>query len=215
MDHTRTLTRLVKLADQAGVKLAYKSQSGPMRLAGRFLFFRQDFLTDSVTTWGTTIYFPSSAWVRAHPDLAWQGLAHGLVHAHDSRRVTMPLYALSYLFPQCLALLALLAPWWPSTALFLLALLPWPAPFRRHWESRASAMTLAVWFWQDRTLHGPPEEIVYAFVGPRYYWCWPSRRAIRDDMQHWLDIIRAKRLGLFLPHTTDVKFSIRMETVVR
>ena len=215
MYHERTLSRLVKLADQAGVKLAYKSQSRGMRLLGRMLFFRQDFCTDSVTNLWSTIYFPSRAWVRDNPDLAWQGLAHALVHAHDARRVTRPLYALSYLFPQCLALLALLSPWWPGMGLFLLALLPWPAPFRRHWESRAAAMTLAVWFWQDRTLHGPPEEIVYAFVGPRYYWCCSGPQQVRADMQQWLDIIRAKRLGLFIPHAADVRFAVRMEAAIR
>ena len=186
-----------------------------MRLLAKLLFFRKDFLTESVTAWGGTVYFPSAAWCRTHPDLAWQGLAHALVHVSDYHRVTPPVYALSYLFPQCLAPLAVGAFWHSWMGLFLLALLPWPAPFRKHWEVRATAMTMATEVWQGRPLSEPPEEALHRLAGPRYYWCWPYRDALRRELHRWLVSIKARKLGLFIAHTTDVKFAIRIESVLR
>jgi len=213
MDHARTFARLAALANKSGVEIRFKDQSRLMEVLAKVLFFRPEFLTETVTAWGYALYFPSRDWLAQHPEESWRGLAHGLVHVSDMRRWTVPVYALSYLFPQCLAPLALGALRHPWMAVFSLALLPWPAPFRKHWEMRACAMTMATELWQDK--ESSLDTLAERFVGRHYYWCWPFREQAGSGLSYWLSVAKAKRLGLSLPHTSDVKFSIRIESVLR
>lgn len=213
MNHERTLVRLSKLAQKSGVRVKFKDQSKLMVALSKVLFFKPDFLTETVTVWGDTLYYPSRDWMRQHPEKCWRSMAHGLVHISDMRRWTAPVYVLSYLFPQCLALLALASLYFPWMLLFILALLPWPAPFRKHWEMRACAMTLATELWQDKEIDF--SSLSNHFVSGHYYWCWPFQKAVLADLHGWASRAKAKKLGLLLPHTSDVKFSIRIEGVLR
>lgn len=148
-----------------------------------------------------------------NPEQGWRELAHGLIHISDLRRVTLPVYALSYLFPQCLSLLALGFPRSPYFLLALLFLLPWPAPFRKHWEMRAVAMSMATEFWGGK--EPSIADSAARFSGRHYYWCWPFPTLLRNELALWMGRVRAKKLGLLIPHTSDVKFSIRVEGVLR
>lgn len=211
MGHVRTFTRLSKLAAKSGVQFGFKDQSETMKKISKLLFFRPDFMTETVTVWGGVIYFPNSHWAKIHPEAAWRALAHSLVHVSDQQRVTMPVYALSYLFPQCLSLLALLAVFDLRALLFLLFLLPWPAPFRKYWEMRAYAMTLATEVWSKQDVSEIPVGIVQTFIGRHGYWMWPFPSSVRSELARWAVKIRTKRLGLFLPYTEDVRFSAHKE----
>lgn len=213
MNHARTFLRLSQLAGKSGVKVAFKDESKLMLRLAKVLFFRPDFLTETVTTWGNILYYPSRQWLGQNPEQGWRELAHGLVHISDLRRVSKPVYALSYLFPQCLSLLALGFVHSPYFLLASLFLLPWPAPFRKHWEMRATAMSMATEIWGGK--EPSIEEAVSRFSSRRYYWCWPFPALLREELAQWLARIHAKKLGLLIPHTSDVKFSIRIEGVLR
>lgn len=211
MGHVRTFTRLSKLAAKSGVRVGFKDQSATMKKIATLLFFRPDFMTETVTVWGGVLYFPTAHWAKLHPEAAWRALAHSLVHVSDQQRVTVPVYALTYLFPQCLSVLAFLAVLDLRALLFLLFLLPWPAPFRKHWEMRAYAMTLATEVWSKHDVTEIPDEIVQAFTGRHGYWMWPFPTSVRSELRDWVVKIKAKRLGLFLPYTDDVRFSAHKE----
>lgn len=213
MNHARTFLRLSQLAGKSGVKVAFKDESKLMKCIAKLLFFRPDFLTETVTTWGDTLYYPSRQWLAQNPEQGWRELAHGLIHISDIRRVSLPLYVLSYLFPQSLSLLALGFAYNPCFLLSLVFLLPWPAPFRKHWEMRATAMSMATEVWGGKE---PSVTVaVSRFSGRHYYWCWPFPSSLRSELAQWLGRVHAKKLGLLLPHTSDVKFSIRIEGVLR
>lgn len=107
---------------------------------------RDMFMLRYTTTIGATCYMKGT---RAEnlANLDWETLAHEGVHAKDDARKPVR-FKLSYLFPQILALLALgaLAGIWWRPALWclvaLLALAPWPAPFRVYWERRGYRMSI-------------------------------------------------------------------------
>ena len=215
MNHARTFLRLHQLAQKAGVEIKFKDKSKTMARLAKVLFFKRNFLTETVTAWNGAIYFPSPAWCKTNPETAWRELAHALVHVNDMHQRTIPFYSLLYLFPQCLSLLAFGAVRHPWMAVFLLALLPWPAPFRKHFEMRACAMTLATELWAGTPVDTCPSWLLDRFIGSHYYWCWPFRKQVEKEAIEWVAKAKAKKLGLFLPHTSDVKFSIRIEGVLR
>jgi len=126
-----------------GFKTMMKADSAFIRFlyiaSGMFLWNRK-FMTSYASTIGNTIYL-------AKPLEGLNGLAlleHELVHLADARRLPRPVWSLAYLFPQCLALLALLAPLSNWFLLALVALGPWPAPFRVESEFRAYRKQLGV-----------------------------------------------------------------------
>lgn len=158
-----------------GFKLVHKQNSLLMRVLSRVLFFNKTFMSGYITTIGSTIYWPGDASTSSD----WRTLAHELVHVRDKDRALggMLGFSLAYLFPQSLALLALLAPvvafWGPYGWLLLLALIaaaPFPAPRRRHYEEKGYTMSLVC-----AALDGPisqwtKDNIVEQFVGSSYYW---------------------------------------------
>lgn len=81
----------------------------------------------------------------------WPVIAHEGDHAERSARVGNVKFSILYLFPQCLgafALLALLAiplsSWWLLALVFLVALLPLPAPWRAEYERSAYTVSAAM-----------------------------------------------------------------------
>lgn len=81
------------------------------------------------------------------------------------------LFAVVYLFPQCLGILAFLAltgnPWWLFCLLFLL---PLPAPGRALAELRG--------YRRSRELGTPPDHIVKQFTSKNYYFMFPFKRFV-------------------------------------
>lgn len=171
------------LQTMAGVQVRYKNESRFMRLIGLLMFFNRSFMTGYTTTIGVTVYFPSRAFVDRDPYHAWEVLAHEIVHAEDYRASKM-WFGVKYLFPQCLAVLALLAPvlwsWWPLA--FLLFLAPIPAPWRTHYEMRGYAMSLAVHYWYlgDGIPVALKQHVADAFTGPSYLYMWPFKTAVAN-----------------------------------
>ena len=98
------------------------------------------FMDSYTTTIFGRVYFPKG-YVDNHPGEAAHSLAHEGVHSDDERRVGKLWFNLSYLFPQVLALLAVLAFVSPWFLLALVCLLPLPAPWREKWERRGYTMT--------------------------------------------------------------------------
>lgn len=172
------------LVTQEGITVRYKNEHWWWRALGKNL------CESFVTTLGTTVYFPSRAWVNEDPQRAWMVLCHELVHVEDYRACNpqMMFYVL-YAFPHWLALLAILSPilwsWWPLA--FLLFLAPWPSPWRHQFEMRGYAMSMAVEYWFRR--RGIPqalkEAIANEFTGPSYFFMWPFKDAIAREIGRW------------------------------
>lgn len=175
------------LKHSENIKVRYKDESWLMKLAGRLMFYNPDFSSHFTTTVGETVYFPSRKSVEIDYQTSWTVLCHELVHVEDNRKNGW--LTLGYYMPQSLAFLALLAPvlwsWWPLLALAFL--LPLPAPWRRDAEMRGYAMSMAVWYWYHRS--GIPTalkaEVVGHFMGSEYYWPWPFKQTVTEEVGRW------------------------------
>lgn len=165
------------------LQIKYKDESFLMRFISKFLVFNRGFMTSYTTTVGDTIYFPSSKFVKSHPISSSVVLLHELVHLHDQKKVTKPLFALSYLFPQILVpicfLLCALVSWKIMLPLSLLCMAPVPAIFRMYWEKRAYISSFYVLQVLGKRLKFNPhlrtQENVFLryFHGSSYYYMWP------------------------------------------
>jgi len=162
------------------IQIKYKDQSWFMKILSYILFFNKGFMTNYITTIGSTIYFPNES---ACNDLNSAGiLAHELVHVKD--RAKLPyLFELIYLFPQILSIfsllsiLAVISMWWLLCLAFLLFLLPLPAYGRLVYESRAYAMSLYFLQLTDSGKDIEPDLLYYAklLTGSGYYFAsWNS-----------------------------------------
>jgi len=165
------------------IKVKNKSDSTLMIILSWIMFFNRQFMTHYVTTIGNTVYMPSTAkdWPR---NAILSILTHEFVHVHDGQKDK--LFELKYLFPQILAPLFLaLLPfcWWLALVLFVICLLPWPAPWRKKYELRAYKMSLLgfkAYFegsrpdeWIEKELQETAEFQNSQFVGAGYWFMWP------------------------------------------
>ncbi len=172
------------LATQYGMRIRFKNESNLMRFIGWILFFNKAFMTDYITTIGRTIYFPTREDISGGHQ--WDVLAHEGIHIYD-QKISPIKFTLSYLFPQVLAALSLLAilaiwnTWFLLSLAFLVALLPLPAPWRTTWERRGYLMSMccdilrygADWVNQDYYR----ETMVAIYTGPGYYFMkWGADR---------------------------------------
>src|SRR5208283_2209132 len=87
------------------LQVKYKDQSTFMKILGKILFFNPSFMTSYITTIGDTIYFTTESYTTQDSLDASIVLMHELVHMTDEKTYSKPLFAISYLFPQILALL--------------------------------------------------------------------------------------------------------------
>lgn len=153
------------LEQNHGVRVRYKDSSRLMKLIGKILFFNKGFMTDYVTTIGRTVYFPNA---EAE---SWDVLAHEAVHALDYARRPVR-FTLGYLMPQLLAVLAIgalgafVCTWALLALVFLLALAPFPSPWRLARERRGYRMTVAADCLK-----------------------WGEKTVMADDYIHWLSDI--------------------------
>ena len=156
----------------------FKDESLLMKVLGKALFFNPSFMTNYTTTLGSTVYFPTKKWVDENSEDAACILAHELIHVSDSQEIGMSLFAYSYLFPQVLSLLALLAIVSSNLwLLWLLCLAPLPAPFRTYWELRGYAITDAV-LHKTRGTFTSSDFLAKQFTTGAYYFMWPFRNDI-------------------------------------
>lgn len=128
--------------------IKYKDQSLFMKLISYILFFLPTFMTNYITTIGSTIYYPSQTFVQRDEDDAIIVLAHEVVHVTQANKYGNFLFGLMYLFPQCFAALSLLSilaiVWTPFLwcLVFLVFLAPIPSPWRMKFEFEAYSMSL-------------------------------------------------------------------------
>ena len=142
----------------------------------------KDFFTRYATVVGTTIYFPSE---RSSSPASMDALIrHERVHMRDAK-VWKALYYVSYVIPPV---------YWT---------------LRAHWELRAYAQTLLVWWeqYQERAV-GPdvfPLEdedwLVGVLTGPGYWWmCMPEKRARRKVRKLMARVTSGEASGRDWPH---------------
>lgn len=134
LDHYFETLRL----KEPDLKIAYKDQSLFMKILAAILFFNPAFSKQFITVIGKTIYYPSKDNFDAlDPVDVKIHISHEYRHMRDSSK--NPLFYFLYLCPQILAPLWLFLGFvsWPAAiALFILFLLPLPAPFRAYYEYR-------------------------------------------------------------------------------
>lgn len=174
--------------NQKKFTIAFKNESLLMRIIGKILFFNKDFMTNFITTIGTTIYFPNSELLEKgneYNNIAV--LAHEYVHVSDSKKYGQMIFSFFYLFPLSIALFMLLLlpiSYILSIALFILFLLPLPAYWRKHFELRAYKMSLFVYnelakknkvseINRYKMLIAASKEFNKHFTGSTYYFMWP------------------------------------------
>lgn len=168
--------------DIPGFEVAYKDEDKLQKLIAKLSFWND--YENYITTMYPKVYFPNREYVEKYVPVPT--LEHEWVHLKDQKTffgllpklpawLNMVLFSLVYIFPQVLALFALLAvfsPWW---LLCLLFLAPIPAPGRAWAEIRAYRRSLE---------HGADDDrIADYFVSSGYYFMWPFRKHVLT----WLD----------------------------
>lgn len=186
LDGYEIYQNMLGLVEESGAKVRLKSSSPLMKIIGVLLYpFNRTFMTRYTTTIGSTIYVPKHP--RRHNELSHlssaRTLAHELVHVFDYQRQPF-WFVVSYLLPQILSLLALLAVLsiWIQPMIwflvFLAFLAPFPSHWRTYWEVRGYSMSAAFNYWAGLTETVDPSRYYDAFVGSSYYFMWP----FRDDV---------------------------------
>ncbi|WNJ18602.1 hypothetical protein [Pontibacter sp. G13] len=170
----------------APFRIRYKDESWEMQILNLFaVWFCPTFLTHYTTVVGSTVYFPSRAYVRMYPDRAMRVLAHEAVHLLDMERYHPAAFMVSYLFPQIFAIGVFSFPWLGAwSLLFLLFLLPIPAPFRAFFEARAFAISLLAAPAEDRE-----QELARCmdqFSNSSYYFMYPFDDQVKEQILKWI-----------------------------
>lgn len=190
-------------AEYPGFQVRVKEDSKLMSILGALLFWIP--FANYATTIGSKVYIPRRWFDDAEAgttEWPWRVLAHEIVHVHDKQKMPLGIFGFSvvYLFPQVLAVLALLSllgfalgAEWAWTLLFLLFLAPIPAVGRAWAEKRGYAMSMAANYWANgHILLGAQDGIVAKFTGPDYYFMWPFKKstslwAARLESDLWSD----------------------------
>lgn len=188
----RAFFEQVTLKHAPDAKILKKSESLLMKMLGLILKpFNPAFMSTYITTVGNTIYVPDKFF---HEDeVQCLGiLAHETQHIIDFQKNPV-FFNLSYLFPQCLAGLSLLAlfgflnPWMFLFLLALMFLAPIPAPFRYQSELHGYRVSILL----GRVLdHYSPAEmeqirnwIKKEMTTSSYYFAWPFPSRIDQDLK--------------------------------
>ena len=188
--------KIVALGEKKyGLKIAYKDKSLLMKLIGKILFFNPRFMTNYITTIGSTVYFPSEQSAGRDRVSSAAVLAHELVHISDSKEVSTFVFSYTYLFPQVIALLSVLAIF--SSKLWLLCLLfllPVPSPMRAYWELRGYAMSDAVNFKLTKSFLSM-DFVSKQFLTSAYYFMWPFKQDIEKRIELNRSLIASGKLS--------------------
>lgn len=157
-------------------RIRRKADSTLMRWIHWFLLIvsfgkNKSFLTDFVTTIGTTVYVPDS-WEDKIPIAQCMILRHELVHMRQAKKYGMFLFSFLYLF--------------------------WPIPvFRATWrtkfEKEAYEETIRAFYeyGEDPTNLLFRIQMVKHFVSSEYMWMWTDREAVEE----WLNATISKVMG--------------------
>jgi hypothetical protein len=178
-----------------GFQVRVKEESWLMKVLAKILFFNKRFMTGYVTTVGDKIYVPRD---RVSDFSLWQVLVHEYTHVYDKNRADFGMlgFGFWYLFPQILGVVALLCwipalifwePAWLWGLLTLLLAAPLPSPGRMKYEMRGYAMSMAVNYWRyGSVLDTTKRWIEEKFTGPDYYFMWPFKKMVRDEIDEWV-----------------------------
>jgi len=153
------------------IKFVCKQSSLLMFVISKILFFNKKFMTDYLTTVGSTIYYPQGFdFVLSKSGDAM--LFHEFLHVWDYRQ-NKALFIIKYLFPQILSLFALFAFISPGFLLCLLFLLPLPSATRTKYELRGYLANIfyyhKIFGYEIESTNAYLEGIVENFTGPNYY----------------------------------------------
>ena len=144
--------------------------------------FNKRIWTHVTTTVYPNVWFPNVESYEADHIQRFSTLAHEYIHLEDMKDRGVGLFTFLYGFPQILALGALLAPlgffgflYAPlfsffSTLLLLIAVIPFGAPWRSHYEERGYIMSMCCKHWAGRPLDGYPEWLAKTFTNSSYWW---------------------------------------------
>lgn len=166
------------------LKIKYKDESLFMKALSKIMFFNKSFMTSYTTTVCSTVYFPSQSFVKVRPISSSIVLLHELVHIHDEKKFTQPIFSFLYACPQILALLALPILFlfgWKFALLFLLFGAPIPSYFRMYFERRAYFTSLYTLNALGNKLSFNPsldkqkDNFVEQFKTADYYYMWPFK----------------------------------------
>jgi hypothetical protein len=172
-------------------EIRYKDESKLMKFLNFFVrIFNPGFMTNYITTFGTTVYFPSRKYLLEGQGHLTEVLAHELVHMWDRKSQGAFAYTFKYGSPQWFALLSLLAlgAIWALPMLvfllFLLCALPLPSVGRRNIELDGYTMSMAYHYWTAGQVD-PAYITFYAdqFVKSGYYFMWPFRKQVEGMLR--------------------------------
>jgi len=203
---------LEKLLVRYDVSVKVKQDSWLMWFISKLLFFNPGFMTKFITAVGSTIYFPKGF---IDDDITFcYVVPHELVHILDMKK--RPWWVILYLMPQILGVFSLLSlfsffnEWNLLWLFFLLFILPVPSYWRKKIEMRGYAMNMAVGEWENGSLSKhyldePPTSIVSYFMDASYYFMWPYKKSVKQELQEWLDIIHKDVLNEHIPVAKEIK----------
>jgi len=170
--------------------------------------WQRKFMTDYTTTIGYKVY--AADWMVDQK--AWGTLygimRHEFVHMLQKRKWGN-LFTLGYLFPQIFALLAFgsisaiwLGPWGLMPLVFILALLPFPSPFRSKWEAEGYTQTILVSYERRGAIDNRMiDRIKKHFTGPDYYFMNPFKGRVDKMFEKIVSDIKSKKIiGFFLSY---------------
>ncbi len=166
-------------------EIKFKDESPFMKFLCKLMFFMN--FNQFITTLGTKVYWPSRISYESNPAESFKILAHEFVHIIDYKQ--NKLFMLSYVFPQILAVFSLLSflaflnIWFLLCLGFLLFLAPIPSPGRKKIEIRGYGMSCRneVWF-NGKIDQNILESYVRNFTGPNYYYMWPFKEDVRNEL---------------------------------
>lgn len=182
------------------LKIQLKDQSAFMKFLGYLLFFNTKFITNYTTTIGKTIYLSS----EKMPSIIT--LAHEFMHIRDTDKVKGPIFGFLYLLPQILApfmLFFALVHWVLGAGLFLLFLLPLPAPMRAYYEIRGYTMSLFIRneIYKEQGLNeqirkdlllDSANQYNKRFTSSAYYFMWPF--GVKKQLKRKVDLIISEKI---------------------
>ncbi len=170
--------------------------------------WQRKFMTNYTTTIGYDVYVADWMVKRGAWDVLYGVMRHEFIHMLQKKRHGA-WFTWGYLFPQVLALLSLgalsaiwVGPWGLFPLVFLLALLPFPAPFRSKWEAEGYTQTMLVSYERRGSIDwAQVKRIKRHFTGSDYYFMDPRKRRIDkmfDEIAH--DIESKKISGFYLSY---------------
>ena len=167
-----------------GFKIRFKNESRWQKLLGFLMFWNRGYMTDYISTFFPTVWWPSRPHYSQDAWSTFKVLAHEWVHLLDGGKHRV-WFGFSYISVQVwcvISVFALLSLWFGPWFLFFLAgllfLAPWPSPWRVKWEVRGYTMGMAINYWKHGSIKESTKDwIVETLTGSGYYFpAWSKLR---------------------------------------